>query len=178
VSTVRTYGTAAGEFVAFTGTRGGLARCGAATIEAFVATLAGYQVKTVEQKLGALRSFLRFASADGLVDAACLVAVPAVPCEPPHQEGLCAVLERQHRCHQGRQASAAHNPALFIRGVISPLLLNVVLHGLEGAAGVRYEGAPGRQGRTRGDSPVLVAYADLCRCRHKSAYADSGIMPA
>src|SRR5438477_11663515 len=63
VSTVRTYGTVAGEVVAFTGTRGGLARCDAATIEAFVATLAGYQVKTVDQKLGALRSFLRFASA-------------------------------------------------------------------------------------------------------------------
>ena len=62
-----------------TGTRGGLAACDAATIEAFVATLAGYQAKTVEQKLAALRSFLRFASADGLVDAACLVAVPAVP---------------------------------------------------------------------------------------------------
>jgi integrase len=77
VSTVRTYGTVAGEFVAFTGTRGGLASCDAATIGAFVATLAGYQAKTVEQKLGALRSFLRFASADGLVDAACLDAVPA-----------------------------------------------------------------------------------------------------
>ena len=77
VSTVRTYGTIAGEFIAFTGTRGGLAACDAATIEAFVATLAGYQAKTVEQKLAALRSFLRFASADGLVDAACLLAVPA-----------------------------------------------------------------------------------------------------
>src|SRR5713101_2177790 len=77
VSTVRTYGTVAAEFVAFTGTRGGLARCDAATIEAFVATLTGYQFKTVEQKLGALRSFLRFASADGLIDAAVLDAVPA-----------------------------------------------------------------------------------------------------
>ena len=70
VSTVRTYGTVAGEFVAFIGTRGGLARCDAATIEAFVATLTGYQVKTVEQKLCALRSFLTFASAEGLLDAA------------------------------------------------------------------------------------------------------------
>ena len=61
-STVRTYGTLAGEFVAFTGTRGGLACCDAAMIGAFVATLAGYQVKTVEQKLCAVRSFLRFAS--------------------------------------------------------------------------------------------------------------------
>jgi integrase len=76
-STVQTYGTLAGEFVAFAGTRGGLASCDAATIGAFVATLAGYQVKTVEQKLCAVRSFLRFASADGLAGAACLEAVPA-----------------------------------------------------------------------------------------------------
>ena len=78
VSTVRTYGTVAGEFVAFTGTDGGLARCDAAAIEAFVATLTGYQVKTVEQKLCALRAFLAFASAEGLVDAAVADAVPAV----------------------------------------------------------------------------------------------------
>jgi integrase len=78
VSTVRVYGTVAGEFVAFTGTRGGLARCNAGTVEAFVATLAGYQVKTVEQKLCAVRSFLRFASADGLIEPALLDAVPAV----------------------------------------------------------------------------------------------------
>src|ERR1700678_2053207 len=76
-STVRAYGTLAGEFVAFTGTRGGLACCDAATIGAFVATLTGYQFKTVEQKLCAVRSFQRFASAAGLVDAACLDAVPA-----------------------------------------------------------------------------------------------------
>jgi integrase len=78
VSTVRTYGTVAGEFVAFSGTRGGVARCDAAAIEAFVATLTGYQVKTVEQKLCALRSFLRFASAEGPLDAAVVDAVPAV----------------------------------------------------------------------------------------------------
>src|SRR5258705_67056 len=78
VSTVRTYGTLAGEFVAFVGTRGGLARCDASAVEAFVATLSGYQVKTVEQKLCAVRSFIRFAAADGLLDAAGLDAVPAV----------------------------------------------------------------------------------------------------
>lgn len=77
VSTVRTYGTLAGEFVAFTGTRGGLGCCDAAVIGAFVATLTGYQVKTVEQKLCAVRSFLRFACAAGLVGGACLEAVPA-----------------------------------------------------------------------------------------------------
>jgi len=78
VSTVRVYGTVAGEFVAFVGTRGGLAGCDAGVVEAFVATLAGYQVKTVEQKLCAVRSFLRFAAADGLVEPAVLDAVPAV----------------------------------------------------------------------------------------------------
>jgi integrase len=77
VSTVRTYGTVAGEFVAFTGARGGVAHCDAAAIEAFVATLTGYQVKTVEQKLCALRSFLTFASSEGPLDAAVLDAVPA-----------------------------------------------------------------------------------------------------
>ena len=68
----------AGEFVAFVGARGGLTRCDAGTVEAFVVTLAGYQVKTVEQKLCAVRSFLRFACAGGLVNAAVLEAVPAV----------------------------------------------------------------------------------------------------
>jgi integrase len=77
VSTVRTYGTVAGEFVAFTSARGGLAHCDAGTIDAFLATLAGYQAKTVEQKLCALRSFLTFASAEDLLDAAVADAVPA-----------------------------------------------------------------------------------------------------
>lgn len=78
ISTVRTYGTLAGEFVAFMVTRGGLARCDATAVEAFVATLAGYQVKTVEQKLCAVRSFIRFAAAEGLLAAAVVDAVPAV----------------------------------------------------------------------------------------------------
>src|SRR5512135_479062 len=54
-STVRAYGTLAGEFVAFVNTRGGLARLDADVVGAFVATLSGYQVKTVEQKLCAVR---------------------------------------------------------------------------------------------------------------------------
>jgi integrase len=92
VSTVRTYGTVAGEFVAFTGTRGGLPRCDAAAIGAFVATLTGYQVKTVEQKLCALRSFLTFASAEGLVDAPVLDTVPAV--RSTKQAGVPSVWDR------------------------------------------------------------------------------------
>jgi integrase len=78
VSTVRAYGTVAGEFLAFTGRRGGLAGLDAGDIGAFVATLAGYQAKTVEHKLCALRSLLRFAAGDGLIEATVLSAVPAV----------------------------------------------------------------------------------------------------
>jgi integrase len=76
-STVRSYATVAGEFLAFTGRRGGLAGLDAGIIGAFVATLAGYQAKTVEHKLCAVRLFLRFAGSDGLVDGAVLEAVPA-----------------------------------------------------------------------------------------------------
>ena len=77
VSTVRAYATVAGEFLAFTGTRGGVAGLDAGVVDAFVATLAGYQAKTVEHKLCAIRSFLRFTVGDALVDAAVLEAVPA-----------------------------------------------------------------------------------------------------
>lgn len=76
-STVRAYGTVAGEFCAFTGGRGGLAGLDAGVIAAFVATLAGYQAKTVEHKLCAVRSLLRFATGEGLVDEVVLEAVPA-----------------------------------------------------------------------------------------------------
>jgi len=76
-STVRTYGTVAGEFLPFTGRQGGLANLDTRVIDAFVATLAGYQAKTVEQKLCAVRSFLRFAASDGLIDGAVLAVVPA-----------------------------------------------------------------------------------------------------
>jgi len=76
-STVRAYATVAGEFIAFAGARGGLDGLDAGVIDAFVATLAGYQAKTVEHKLCAVRSFLRFAGGSGLVDEAVLEAVPA-----------------------------------------------------------------------------------------------------
>jgi len=77
VSTVRAYGTVAGEFLAFIGRRGGLAGLDGGVIGAFVATLAGYQAKTVEHKLCAVRSLLRFAVADGLTDRGVLDTVPA-----------------------------------------------------------------------------------------------------
>lgn len=43
-------------------------------------------------------------------------------------------------------------------GVISPLLMNVALHGLKEAAGVRYVVNGAQAGDTKKDSPVLVRY--------------------
>src|SRR6266508_3666626 len=45
-------------------------------------------------------------------------------------------------------------------GVISPLLLNVALHGLERAAGVRYRTSGANAGETVPGSPVVIRYAD------------------
>lgn len=57
-------------------------------------------------------------------------------------------------------------------GVISPLLLNVVLHGLEEAAGVRYLTSGVGAGSVRRDSPVVIRYADdllaLCHTREQA----------
>ncbi|MFZ0667800.1 MAG: group II intron reverse transcriptase/maturase [Acidimicrobiales bacterium] len=57
-------------------------------------------------------------------------------------------------------------------GVVSPLLLNVALHGMEHAAGVRYRTSGPRAGETMPDSPVTVRYADdlvaLCTSRDQA----------
>ncbi len=45
-------------------------------------------------------------------------------------------------------------------GVISPLLLNIALHGMEEAAGVRYRAHGAHAGKTVPGSPALVRYAD------------------
>jgi RNA-directed DNA polymerase len=50
-------------------------------------------------------------------------------------------------------------------GVVSPVLLNVALHGMEQAAGVRYHPS----GWIRVDSPVLIRYADDF-VRHEAPY--------
>ena len=127
VSTVRTYGTVAGEFVAFTGTRGGVARCEPAAVEAFVATLTGYQVKTVEQKLCVLRSFLTFASADGLIDAAVADAVPAVRSSkqagvpsvwgPGEVERILEAIDRGNPCGKRDYAIVLLIARLGLRGI-------------------------------------------------------------
>ncbi|TMR05497.1 group II intron reverse transcriptase/maturase [Nonomuraea turkmeniaca] len=52
-------------------------------------------------------------------------------------------------------------------GVISPLLMNVALHGLEEAAGVRYRTEPSKAGDTAPGAPVLVRFADdFVACCH------------
>lgn len=57
-------------------------------------------------------------------------------------------------------------------GVISPLLLNVALHGMEAAAGVRYYDTGTRAGKTMARCPVVVRYADdliaLCHTREQA----------
>jgi len=54
-------------------------------------------------------------------------------------------------------------------GVISPLLLNVALHGMEAAAGVRYQPTGTHAGETMPGSPVVIRYADdlLALCQTK-----------
>jgi RNA-directed DNA polymerase len=51
-------------------------------------------------------------------------------------------------------------------GVASPVLLNVALHGMEDAAGVRFRQADRSDGRVRMDSPIVIRYADdlVCLC--------------
>ena len=54
-------------------------------------------------------------------------------------------------------------------GVVSPVLLNVALHGMEQAAGVRYQRIGSDAGVTAASSPVLVRYADDL-VRHEAPY--------
>jgi RNA-directed DNA polymerase len=62
-------------------------------------------------------------------------------------------------------------------GVISPVLLNVALHGMEEAAGVRYRKTGAQAGQTAVSSPVLVRYADdlvaLCHSRHEALQVEA-----
>ena len=57
-------------------------------------------------------------------------------------------------------------------GIISPLLLNIALHGLEEAAGVRYRTGT-HAGELRAGFPALVRYADdLVVCCHSRQQAE------
>jgi RNA-directed DNA polymerase len=57
-------------------------------------------------------------------------------------------------------------------GVVSPVLLNIALHGMEQAAGVRYKTTGPQAGQTAVGSPALIRYADdlvcLCHSRQKA----------
>lgn len=57
-------------------------------------------------------------------------------------------------------------------GVVSPLLLNVALHGMEHAAGVHYQRVGTTAAAAARDSPVLIRYADdllaLCHSRDQA----------
>jgi len=59
-------------------------------------------------------------------------------------------------------------------GVISPLLLNVALHGLEEAAGVTYVASGRRAGDISRDSPAAIRYADdvvvLCHSQEQAEH--------
>ena len=58
-------------------------------------------------------------------------------------------------------------------GVISPLLMNVALHGLEEAAGVRYRTTGTRAGNAVKGTPILVRYADdMVACCHSRQQAE------
>jgi RNA-directed DNA polymerase len=58
-------------------------------------------------------------------------------------------------------------------GVISPTLLNVALHGLEEAAGVRYHTTGTHAGEAVAGTPILVRYADdLVVCCHTRQQAE------
>ena len=75
-------------------------------------------------------------------------------------------------------ATRAHKAALRITqrcsygGVVSPLLLNVALHGMEQAVGVRYYQTGSNAGNAVTGSPVLIRYADdfvaLCHTRQQT----------
>jgi len=57
-------------------------------------------------------------------------------------------------------------------GVISPALLNIALHGMEQAAGVRYRKLDSNAAHTEAAAPVLIRYADdlvaLCHTRERA----------
>ncbi|MDT3445731.1 group II intron maturase-specific domain-containing protein [Pseudofrankia sp. BMG5.37] len=85
---------------------------------------------------------------------------------------LCAAPEPHQRPHQERQPTLRITQRCSLGGVISPCLLNVALHGMEAAAGVRYETNGVAAGKLRRDSPALVRYADdlvaLCHSREQA----------
>jgi RNA-directed DNA polymerase len=80
-----------------------------------------------------------------------------------HILGMLGTFPARGMVKQWLRAGVVENGRLFRTvegtpqgGVVSPVLLNVALHGMEQAAGVSYNA----HGWTRSDSPVLIRYAD------------------
>jgi RNA-directed DNA polymerase len=72
----------------------------------------------------------------------------------------------------GSEGRTAQQCAVLTR-LISPLLFNVALHGMEKAAGIRYYSTGRDAGAAVTDSPVLVRFADdfvvMCTCREQAS---------
>ena len=92
-----------------------------------MATLAGYRAKTVEHKLCAVRSLLRFATGEGLVDVTVLEAVPAakstrqarIPSvwDPGDVPRILAAIDRGNPCGKRDYAMILLITRLGLRGI-------------------------------------------------------------
>jgi RNA-directed DNA polymerase len=91
--------------------------------------------------------------------------------------GLIAAWLRAGVIDQGRFAPTERGSPQG--GVISPLLMNVALHGMEAAAGVRYILTGANAGTARPGSPVVIRYADdmlaLCHTREQAEQVKVGL---
>jgi RNA-directed DNA polymerase len=77
---------------------------------------------------------------------------------PDRLQGLLEPYART-TCTYGSEGAGAQQCAPATR-LVSPLLLNVALHGLEEAAGVDYSTSGSGASETKPGSPVLIRYAD------------------
>ena len=126
-STVGAYATVAGEFLAFIGPRTGVRGLDTEVIAGFVATLAGYRAKTVEHKLCAVRSLLRFVAGEGLIDHTLVEAVPKVKSskqsripsvwDPAEVSAIVEAIDRGNPCGKRDYAIILLITRLGLRGV-------------------------------------------------------------
>ncbi|HWE87910.1 MAG TPA: hypothetical protein VG317_00440 [Pseudonocardiaceae bacterium] len=129
-----------------------------------MATLTGYQFKTVEQKLSAVRSFLRFAAAAGLVNGACVDAVPAarsarqtrIPSvwDPSEVARIVEAIDRDNPCGKRDYAIVLLITRLGLRGVDVKRLE---------FGDFRLAGQPAAGVTSQDRSPGAVAVAERCR---------------
>jgi len=87
-----------------------------------------------------------------------LVMLGTFPARGMVAQWLKAAVVEQGRLHRTEEGTPQG-------GVVSPVLLNVALHGMEQAAGVRYYQSGNNAGKAMMGSPVLIRYADDCAPR-------------